>query len=181
MGEHEEKELPTFVAIDFETSDSWRDSACAVGIVRVEGQRIVARRCELIRPPRRTFSQTWIHGLTWEDVRDAPRFSEVWPRVRPLLNGAEFLAAHSAGFDRSVLCECCKVGRLVVPRAPFLCTVKLARARWGIYPTKLSDVCQSLGLRLSHHDPQSDAEACARIVLMAGLEAVTSALAQLLS
>lgn len=181
MVEHNQKGFPTFVAIDFETSDCWRDSACAIGLVRVEGRRIVERRRELIRPPRRRFSQTGVHGLTWEDVRDAPRFSEVWTKVRPLLKGADFLVAHSAGFDRSVLCECCRAGRLAVPATPFLCTMKLARDRWGIYPTKLSDVCRHLGLRLRHHDPLADAEACAWIVLKAGRRAVKSALAEVLS
>lgn len=177
MLQYDQKGLSTFVAIDFETSDSQRDSACAVGLVRVEARRIVERRLEFIRPPRRRFSQTWVHGLTWEDVRDAPRFSEVWPMVRPILKGAEFLAAHNAGFDRSVLCGCCHAGRLVAPAAPFLDTVKLARDRWGIRPTKLSDVCRYLALPLRHHDPLSDAEACARIVLMAGRRAIKLALA----
>jgi DNA polymerase-3 subunit epsilon len=59
--------------------------------------------------------------------------------------------------------------------------MKLARDRWGIYPTKLSDVCRHLGLRLRHHDPLADAEACAWIVLKAGRRAVKSALAEVLS
>ena len=180
MGQSNHKGLSTFVAIDFETSDNWRDSACAVGLVRVEARRVVECRRELIRPPRRKFSQTRVHGLTWEDVRDAPRFSEVWAKIRPILKGAEFLAAHNASFDRSVLCGRCHAGRLLVPAAPFLDTVKLARDRWGIYPTKLSDVCRYLALPLRHHDPLSDAEACARIVLMAGRRAVKSALADVL-
>jgi DNA polymerase-3 subunit epsilon len=33
----------TFVAIDFETADRGLDSACSVGLVRVEGGRIVER------------------------------------------------------------------------------------------------------------------------------------------
>ena len=39
----------TFAAIDFETADYCRDSACAVGVVRVQGDKIVARHYELIR------------------------------------------------------------------------------------------------------------------------------------
>ena len=45
-----------FVAIDFETADYQRDSACAVALVRVESGKIVAREHRLIRPPRRTFT-----------------------------------------------------------------------------------------------------------------------------
>jgi DNA polymerase III subunit epsilon len=44
-----------FAAIDFETADYERDSACAVGIVRVADGRVVRRVYHLIRPPRREF------------------------------------------------------------------------------------------------------------------------------
>ena len=87
--------------------------------------------------------------------------------MQPLLAGAEFLAAHNASFDRSVLNACCASARLTVPEIPFLCTVKLSRSTWDLYPTKLPDVCRHLGLSLKHHDAASDAEACAKIILAA--------------
>jgi len=43
----------------------------------------------------------------------------------------------------------------------------MARAAFGIYPTRLDCVCQALGIPLVHHKAESDAEACARIVLAA--------------
>src|SRR5260370_4593430 len=99
--------LAPFVAIDFETAD-WRwDSACAVALIRVEGLEVVARRACLLKPPRPYFRFTYIHGITWRHVQDAPTFGEAWPELRPLLDGAEFLAAHNAGFDRRVLESCC--------------------------------------------------------------------------
>jgi len=33
---------------------------------------------ELIRPPSREFWFTQIHGLAWDDVKDAQRFDAVW-------------------------------------------------------------------------------------------------------
>ncbi len=45
--------------------------------------------------------------------------------------------------------------------------MRLARQTWGIYPTKLPDVCRYLRLPLQHHDPSADAEACARIIMKA--------------
>lgn len=158
----------SFVAIDFETADYGRDSACSVGLVRVEGSRIVHREHHLIRPPRREFHFTYIHGITWERVAEEPSFRQVWLKVRPVLEGAEFLAAHNAGFDRSVLNACCTTARLRAPAAPFVCSMRIAREAWGVYPTKLPDVCRHLGLALRHHDALSDAEACARIVIAAG-------------
>ena len=156
-----------FVAIDFETADYEHDSACAVAMVRVENGRIVAREERLIRPPRRDFVFTHIHGITWEDVRNEPTFRQIWPQLRGILDGAEFLAAHYASFDRSVLHACCEYARLKPPTLPFTCSCQLARKTWGIYPTKLPDVCRHLRIPLKHHNAASDALACARIVLAA--------------
>ena len=95
-----------FAAIDFETANYDRDSACAVGITIVQAGRVTDRICRLIRPPGREFRFTHIHGLTWEDVRAAPTFAEVWTDLAPALVKLEFLAAHNAAFDRSVLAAC---------------------------------------------------------------------------
>jgi DNA polymerase-3 subunit epsilon len=156
-----------FVAIDFETADRRLDSACAVGLVRVEDWQIVRAESFLLRPPRRQFFFSYLHGITWNHVKDKASFAEAWPELRGWLDGAEFLAAHNAGFDRSVLRICCEAAGLTPPPLPFECTMRLARRIWGIYPTRLPDVCARLGVPLRHHDPCSDAEACARIFIAA--------------
>ena len=162
-----QKRGPTFVALDFETADYPRDSACALGLVRVENHRIVRRTYHLIRPPRRRFAFTYLHGITWEDVAQQPTFSELWPSLKPFLEGVDFLAAHNASFDRSVLQRCCETAGLPSPELPFECTVRLARQTWDLFPTKLNDVCDYLGITLKHHHAASDAEACALIVIAA--------------
>ena len=140
---------PTFIALDFETADRHRDSACSIGVVRVEGNRITARAHHFIRPPRATFELTGIHGITWARVAREPGFAEVWRKVAPLLEGAEFLAAHNASFDRGVLEACCAAAGIEPPPQRFECTVKLARERWQIRPTNLPAVCRGLqGLRV---------------------------------
>lgn len=156
-----------FAAIDFETADYGRDSACALAIVRVNGSRIIGRSSYLIRPPRRTFVFTYLHGISWEDVADRPTFGQLWPIVERDLAGVDFLVAHNASFDRSVLHQCCERAGHVPPAFPFHCTVKVARQIWGLSPARLPDCCEHLGIRLRHHDPESDAAACARIFIAA--------------
>ncbi len=156
-----------FVAIDFETADRGPDSACAVALVRVERLEIVEKKVQLLRPPRPRFVFTYIHGITWQDVADAPTFAEAWPELAHLLEDVEELAAHNAGFDQSVLRACCLMSGHAMPSQRFVCTMHLARRTWGLYPTRLPDVCRHLGVHLKHHDPESDAEACARIVIAA--------------
>jgi DNA polymerase-3 subunit epsilon len=157
----------TFVAIDFETADYLADSACAVALVRVEGWEVVAKEVRLIRPPRRWMQFAYIHGIEWEHVADQPPFCDVWREVSPLLDGADRLVAHNASFDRNVLRACCEAAKLEMPGLPFLCTVQVARRTWNLRPANLPAVCRHLDIPLKHHDPLSDAEAAARIVIAA--------------
>lgn len=154
-----------FVAIDFETATTARNSACAVAVVKVQDNQIFRRAFRLIRPPSRRFLFSDLHGITWADVRFQPTFDAVWGELADLVDGAAFFAAHNAAFDRSVLRACCERHGLTPPCIPFVCTMHLARRIWKIYPTRLPDVCRHLGIDLHHHDAASDAEACARIIL----------------
>jgi DNA polymerase III subunit epsilon len=154
-----------FVAIDFETANNSPDSACSLGVVRVVNRRIVESTYRLIRPPRRTFTLSWIHHLTWEDVEHESAFGEVWQEVRPLLKGADFIAAHNAGFDQRVLNTCCARARVRPPEIDFVCTMKLARDVLGFRKYGLEHVCKRLGIHLEHHHALSDARASARIVM----------------
>lgn len=157
-----------FAAIDFETADYERDSACALAVVVVEGTEVVRQESFLIQPPRTRFVFTYIHGIRWQDVAASPRFRDLWPQVAPLFEGVEFLAAHNASFDRSVLYQCCHGSNVPWPVHPFQCTVKLARQAWKLKPATLPDVCRHLSIPLhQHHQAESDALACAQIVIAA--------------
>jgi DNA polymerase III subunit epsilon len=162
--------MTIFAAIDFETANYNRDSACAVGIVIVSEGKIVQRIHTLIKPPNSFFQFTHIHGLTWEDVEDEAEFREVWPNINKHIKDVEFLAAHNASFDRGVLNACCSTYGLSNITKPFICTVQVARSKWNIHPTKLPNVCDHLNIELNHHEALSDAEACARIILAAEAE-----------
>ena len=159
--------MTDFVAIDFETADYGADSACAVGLVRVRDGAIAERVMRLVRPPRERFVFTPIHGITWKMVRDSPLFADVWREISPLLEGIRCLVAHNAGFDRNVLRACCAAADIPVAHLRFACTMRAARRTWNVYPTKLPDVCRFLVIPLRHHDPASDAHACAQIALAA--------------
>jgi len=164
-----------FTAIDFETADYGADSACALALVHVEGVEIVGRDLFMIRPPRSRFAFTHIHGITWAHVARERTFAEQWDRIAAKLAGATFLAAHNASFDRGVLAACCAAAGVPPPALRYHCTVQLARRVWrprGLSRANLPAVCEHLGIELNHHDPASDAEACARIVIAARREGI---------
>ena len=161
---------PTFAAIDFETANYGRDSACAVGVAIVRDGSLVQSVHRLIRPPSSRFAFTWLHGIDWEQVADAPPFGTVWEEIEPLLEGVDLLAAHNAKFDRGVLAACVRRHGLPDPGRRFVCSMGVARKVWNLYPTTLSDVCARLDIPLNHHDALSDAEACARILIAASAD-----------
>jgi len=167
MKDRANKTAARFVAIDFETADYGSDSACAVAIVTVDSGAITDRFYQLVRPPRRTFVFSYLHGIEWKHVQHQPSFAEAWPLIEQHLKRGRFVAAHNARFDEGVLHACCAAAGLGRPPYRFLCTVQLARKVWSIRPTRLPDVCRHLSIPLHHHQAESDAEACAHIVMAA--------------
>jgi DNA polymerase III subunit epsilon len=155
------------VAIDFETADRSADSACAIGIVSIERGMITGKGFQLIRPPRRNFLFSYIHGITWADVQGESSFIKVWDHFVPYWKDADYFLAHNAPFDRKVLTACCLASGRNPPTVPFICTVKVARWHWTFRPANLPAVCTQLGISLKHHDAASDALAFALIALRA--------------
>jgi DNA polymerase-3 subunit epsilon len=156
-----------FLAIDFETADYQPDSACAVGLVRVENNIIVKKETFLIRPPRSRIIFTPLHGITWDDVKHQPTFGELWERIHPMMHDVDFLVAHNARFDKGVLHACCHSSGITPPEIPFKCTVQLSRRLWKLKRANLPAVCRHFGIPLRHHDAASDTEACAQIMILA--------------
>ena len=152
------------VAIDFETADKRSDSACALGLCVIVDGIVVDSWYSLIRPPRQDVLFSYIHGLYWDDVKDAPGFADVWQQVLPYLEGADYIAAHNAGFDRSVLYGCCQAFSVARPAPEFLCTVQLARRYLDLKRNNLAAVSDHLNIELDHHHALSDALACGEIV-----------------
>ncbi len=154
-------------AIDFETSDYARSSACAVGLVHIDDDVITDSWVSLIRPPLTKVLFTNVHGLLWEDLKDQLSFDELWPELNDQLQSTDLFIAHNASFDKSVLHKTCGHYDIAFPPAPFHCTVKLARRTWALQNNKLKTVCEHLGIELNHHEALSDAKGCAEIAIAA--------------
>jgi DNA polymerase-3 subunit epsilon len=168
--------MPKVVALDFETANYPRNSAIALGVSIVQDNVITERRAWLFRPPgHRIYIRPdfiAIHGIRPVDLQGKPYFREIWPEIESCLKDADLLIAHNAGFDRSVLYGVTQHYNIEMPRYNWQCTVNIARATWPYLPNhKLPTVCAHLGIELKHHDPASDAEACARIFLSSGSSA----------
>ena len=157
----------SFLAIDFETANNNRNSACALGIVKVINNEIVNYEYYLIKPPTTQFRFTHIHGIKYDDVKYAPTFKDIWPVIKSHLKDVKVIVAHNVAFDRDVLRKCCESIGIFLPHYEYRCTVKVARELWNIRPTKLTDVCRHFNIPLNHHNAGSDVIACAKIMLIA--------------
>ncbi len=157
----------TFTAIDFETANNKPDSACAIGMVSVVNGEITRCEHQLIQPPDDVFTNTSIHGISWHDVKKAPTFADYWPILSQKLKGIDFVAAHNVSFDQRVLDSSCHRYQIPVPCRDYVCTVRVAREVLAIRPATLDNVCYRLKIPLCHHNAESDAQACAQILLLA--------------
>ncbi|MBP2300245.1 3'-5' exonuclease [Azospirillum picis] len=169
------------VAIDFETANETRTSACSIGVAWIDDGRVTATEEHLIRPRDLRFNpfNSAIHGIRKEDVADAPEFPEVWAALRERLQG-RLILAHNAAFDISVLRHTLSAYELDWPACDYLCTVVLARRAWpDLTGHRLNHLAEFLGIALDHHNAGSDAEACGRIALAAARALGLAALAEL--
>lgn len=161
-----------FVAIDFETANYKRNSACSVAVVEVRDGKLYDSFYALIRPPELKFNylNIQIHGITPNDVRDKPNFSQIWQELRPCLEN-KIVLAHNASFDMSVLKSCLCEYDLMMPRFQHCCTVSIAKKVWPeLENHKLSTLGNYFHIDFQHHNALDDARTCAAIALLAERE-----------
>lgn len=159
--------MMNFVAIDFETANEKRYSACSLGITKVVNNEIVEEKYWLIKPPEMRFvaQNTWIHGIFPEDVKDEKTFKELWEEIRPYLEG-ELVVAHNASFDTSVLRALLDYYNLEYPSFKYVCTVILSQNHiFDIKNHKLNTLAKYVGHEFKHHHAGEDASACAKIMI----------------
>ena len=159
-----------FCAIDFETANCDRASACSIGLVIGRNSRIVEEFHSLINQRATWFRPDWsaeIHGITAEMTTDAPTFAHLWPRIAGFI-GNLALAAHNARFDMSVLMAMLEQSALAWPLPESICSMQVARSTWPTLSNhRLDNVAEYLAIELDHHEALSDARACARILMAA--------------
>ena len=156
-----------WIAIDFETANENRNSACSMGLAHVRNREIVKSETFLIRPPELYFNpfNISIHGITEQDVADKPTFVQLWNVLQYLFEG-KVLVAHNASFDMSVLRYVMDTYNIPYPKLNYFCTCVIAKKVWpNLNSHSLHTVADYLGIVFNHHDAEEDAIACAKIAL----------------
>ncbi len=160
----------SFVVVDVETTGSSPhrgDRITEIAAVRVERGGIRDVFSTLVNPERSIPPFiTALTRITWNMVKDAPRFADVCDEVLARLDGAVFVA-HNATFDwKFVSAEVSRVtGRRIDGRR--ICTVKLARAVLPQLRRRSLDwVCNHYGVEITdRHRASGDAVATAQCLI----------------
>jgi DNA polymerase-3 subunit epsilon len=169
--------------IDVETTgrDASGDRVIEVGITVGKKGEIVARYNWLINPGIPIPDEArGVHGISDEDVKNAPRFEEVATEIEAALHG-RIPGAYNAAFDKSfLLTEFARLERKDGPRPPALrreveWVDPLIWAREIQQEEKsraLGDVAARLGITLEKaHRASEDAEAALRVFFALAVDA----------
>ena len=154
--------------LDFETANSCNGSICSVGVAIVENGEVLERKEYLIKPLK---SLDWmsifcrdIHGITYDDLRESPEFSEVWHSVKTMLLAADCVVLHNAPFDLRHLRNILSLYNLPSVSFDYICSLQLCRYHFPeAHSHSLNCMSERFGITFQHHDALEDAETCAKI------------------
>lgn len=158
-----------FITIDFETATAERDSPCEIGLTFVKDRKIVDTKSWLIKPMYDQFDyfNILIHGIRPEHVANKPEFNELWTEIKPLIEN-QFLIAHNAGFDFSVLRKTLEAYQISFPTLSYSCSYIFSKKVWqGLPAYDLKTLCKVNEIPLKHHRAAADSRATAELALKA--------------
>lgn len=163
-------ETPSFAVVDVETTGGKpeRSRIIEIGIVHVDGWKI-SRKFESLVQPGEELSPfiEGLTGITGKMLRNAPTFDSIASEVESFLAGRIFVS-HNVAFDYAAVGrEMRRSGLDFSPER--LCTLKLSRRVFpGLAKYSLRELSLSLGLPdFGHHRALNDAEAAARLLILA--------------
>ncbi len=159
-----------FIAVDVETAGYDIASICQIGLAFVGFDNSIATYSTYI-DPRTPFAagNTRLHGIDAATVIDAPKFAEVLPDLRPVLE-AYPLVQHSR-YDEKAFDAACRLAGLQVLKSVWSDSVAISRQAWPELRCNgghgLANLKKVLGLQFKHHDAGEDARAAAEVTLKA--------------
>jgi len=143
-----------------------------VAAVEVSDRRLTGRHVHFHVNPEREidFGATEVHGMTWDDLRDKPRFADAIHDFLAFAQGAQWVI-HNAPFDVAFLDA--EFERAQMPRcgsiyATLTDTLALARENFPGKRNNLDALCERLGVSNAHrslHGALLDAELLAEVYL----------------
>ena len=154
-----------YIAIDFETANNSRLSACALGLAFIKNNKLVHEANHFIQPPKgQKFlsSHSRIHGIYADDLEFALDFEQLWNVDLSKYFNTNLIIFHNASMDLSILKNLFNHYKIKSFNIDYIDTMKLAELTGK--PKKLTELAQLFDIDFSNnHDPQHDAEVCAEV------------------
>ena len=158
-----------FVAIDVETANADMASICQIGLAKFKDGQLVDAWSSFVNPEDYfDFVNVGIHGITEEDVVDAPTFPEIAGNLSSYLS-TSVCVCHTH-FDRVSIGRSLERYSLNPIETTWLDSAKVARRTWGECARSgygLSNVCAIIGYKFKHHDALEDAKASGQVLIAA--------------
>lgn len=137
----------SIAVLDVETTGLWPGRShriIEVGVVRLDCDGQMHAEFESLVNPDRDLGPTFIHGISAQDVAQAPSFPEVAPLLVDALRGCSVIAAYNARFDLGFLrSEFHRIGLELPEIAPLCCmhqsggrSLQHACEVWGLDPAR---------------------------------------------
>lgn len=158
----------TFSVVDLETtgfSPRTGDRIVEIAIINVDSDGKLIDEFVTLINPERDVGPTHVHGITEQDIFEAPRFSDIAGDIVKLLAG-NVLVGHNVRFDADFLKhEFARQGH-IIPQLAMLCTLRLARRVNGsLRSYRLKALCKHYTIPYERaHSALEDAHAVARLL-----------------
>lgn len=156
-----------FVFVDVETANWSNDRICAIGLILVTNGK--AEGYYSLINPHTHITFTYIHGITDNDVKDAPTIGQFWQVMSPHIPKEFVFVAHNYRFDLTVMKK--DLGRYGIDFAPMEIIDTMWVARDILYhfhtqrgDLRLNTLCDALGVQLFHHNAASDITATKEVL-----------------
>ncbi|MFE3213947.1 DEDDh family exonuclease [Streptomyces antimycoticus] len=143
-----------YAVVDVETTGLARDDRIvSAAVYQLDAQGAVQDHWYTLVNPQRDPGPVWIHGLTEEVLKGAPRFPEIAGELAERL-ADRVLVAHNAAFDWSMLAREYARSKSAAPVRQRLCTIALSKELGLPLPNhKLETLAAHYGVvqRRAHH------------------------------
>lgn len=157
------------IALDVETIDTAKNlGSIGMSKINLETDEEVDHYYTLINNENREVDYGYIHGLTEEMLRDAPRFREVADEIWDFIDGHVIVAHNAVTADVGPLLNAfdrIRFDRAKLRKFKFIDSLGLAKAIFPNFKSKgLAQLAGTFKLKLDHHNALADARVCGKLL-----------------
>jgi len=155
-----------FVCVDVETANESYDSICQIGIATFADGKYLDGLVSFVNPDCEFLGiNVSIHGISEDDVLDAPGFEALYPTLDQFLSG-QVVVCHTH-FDRVSINRACQAINRPLIACRWLDSARVVRRAYPEQRYGLRHIARHLGITFDHHNALEDARCTGEILCRA--------------